>query len=252
MNRLILATVALLALTCSASAQQTRLATEGAYPPFNYVDEAGNVGGLDVDVGNELCKRAALDCTWVVNEWDTLIPNLLAGNYDAIVASMTITEERKKSIDFTEQYFPPEPSTFMIPAGKTFDFDKLSGVRIGVQGATLQAAHAEATYATGNDILKYESADQALADLNAGNLDLIFAEKSYIGDTVSGSSGALATAGPEVPLGEGNGVGLRKADTELRAKFDEALASMKTDGTLDALITLYLPDKLGGPFYGTQ
>jgi polar amino acid transport system substrate-binding protein len=252
MNRLILATVALLAITLPAGAQQTRLATEGAYPPFNYVDEAGNVGGLDVDVGNELCKRAALDCIWVVNEWDTLIPNLLAGNYDAIVASMTITEERKKSIDFTEQYFPPEPSTFMIPAGKTFEFDELSGVRIGAQGATLQAAHVEATYATGNEILKYDTADQALADLNAGNLDMIFAEKSYIGDTVSGSSGALAAAGPEVPLGEGNGIGLRKADTELKAKLETALASMKADGTLDALITLYLPDKVGGPFYGTE
>jgi polar amino acid transport system substrate-binding protein len=252
MNRLILAAVALLAITLPAGAQQTRLATEGAYPPFNYVDEAGNVGGLDVDVGNELCKRAALDCIWVVNEWDTLIPNLLAGNYDAIIASMTITEERRKSIDFTSQYFPPEPSTFMIPAGKTFDFDKLSGVRIGVQGATLQAAHAEATYAAGNEILKYETADQALADLNAGNLDMIFAEKSYIGDTVSGSSGALAASGPEVPLGEGNGVGLRKADTALKGKLEEALTAMKADGTLDALITLYFPDKLGGPFYGTQ
>lgn len=251
MKAILLAAAALLSLTLSAEAQ-TRLGTEGAYPPFNYVDDAGNVGGFDIEVGNEICERAGLECTWVVNEWDTIIPNLIAGNYDAIIASLSITDERKQTIDFTEQYFPADPSTFMIAAGKTYDFDALSGVKIGVQGGTIQATHADATYATGNQVLKYETADQALADLNAGNLDMVFAEKTYIGETVVGSSGALAAAGPEVPLGDGYGIGVRKADTELRDKMSAALASMKTDGTLDALITLYFPDKVGGPFYGTE
>ncbi len=250
MNRLILAAAMLLALAPAASAQQaTRLATEGAYPPFNYVDDAGKVGGFDVDVGNEICERAGLTCEWQVNEWDTLIPNLIAGNYDAIVASMSITEERQKSINFTQQYFPPDPSTFLVAAGKTYDFDKLTGVRIGVQSGTLQANHADTNFATGNEILKYNSADQALADLSAGNLDMIFAEGSYVDETAAGSEGALAAAGPSVPLGEGNGVGLRKTDTELEAKMNEALTSMKADGTLDALITLHFPDREGGPFY---
>lgn len=249
MNRFILAAAMVLALTPTVSAQTTRLATEGAYPPFNYVDDAGKVGGFDVDVGNEICERAGLDCEWVVNEWDSLIPNLIAGNYDAIIASMSITEERMKSIDFTQQYFPPDPSTFLVMAGKSFDFDKLSGVRIGVQSGTLQANHVDTAYAAGNQILKYDSADQALADLSAGNLDMIFAEGSYVGDTVAGSGGTLAEAGPSLALGEGNGVGLRKADTELEAKMNDALTAMKADGTLDALITLYFPDREGGPFY---
>lgn len=251
MKPLILAAAALLGLSLPAMAQ-TRLATEGAYPPYNYVDDQGNVGGFDIDVGNEICKRAALDCTWVVNEWDTLIPNLIAGNYDAIIAAMSITDERKKSIDFTTQYFPAEPSTFMTPAGKTFDFENLSGVKIGAQAATLQASYVDSTYKANNQILTYQTADQALADLNAGNVDMIFAEESYVGDTTAGSSGALVQAGPAVPLGDGYGIGIRKVDTDLKAKFDAALDSMKTDGTLDAYITLYFPDKEGGPFYGTE
>ena len=113
MKKFVFAALALLALTATADAEATRLATEGAYPPYNFVDDNGNVGGFDIDLGNELCKRAGLECTWVVNEWDTLIPNLIAGNFDAILADMTITAERKKTIDFTRNYFPPDPSTYI-------------------------------------------------------------------------------------------------------------------------------------------
>ncbi len=251
MKILVLAAAALICLTAAAQAQ-TRLGVEGAYPPYNYVDDAGNVGGFDIDVGNEICKRAALQCTWVVNEWDTIIPNLLAGNYDAIVSSLSITDERKKTIDFTQEYFPPDPSTFVSLAGKTYDFAALAGVKIGVQGGTIQAVHADANFKAGNTILSYETADQALADLNAGNIDLIFAEKAYLTETAAGSSGALAVVGPEVAIGNGVGIGLRQADDELETKFNDALTAMKADGTLDALITLYFPERLGGPFYLTE
>jgi polar amino acid transport system substrate-binding protein len=248
MKQLILAAAALLALS-GAAAAQTRLGTEGAYPPFNYVDDSGNVGGFDIEVGNEVCARAALDCSWVVNEWDTLIPNLVAGNYDAIFAAMTITEERKKTIDFTEEYYPPDPSTFLVAAGKEFDFTNLTGVRIGVQGSTVQASWIDNNLKAGNTVLTFATNDQGLADLNAGNIDLLFAEKSYLDETVAGSAGALVLAGPQEVLGAGLGIGVRKADTDLLAKINDAIASMKTDGTLDALIGAYFPDREGGPFY---
>lgn len=251
MKKLILAAAALIALTASASAQQVRLASEAAYPPYNYVDESGNVAGFDIDVGNEICKRAALECVWVVNEWDTLIANLLAGNYDAIVSSLSITEDRKKTVDFSQEYFPPDPSTFATLAGKSFDFDNLTGIRIGAQTATIQAAHLETTYKANNTILSYDTPDQGLADLNAGNIDLLFAEKSYLAETISGTGGALELVGPEVAIGDGVAAGLRKGDA-LLAKFDEALTAMKEDGTLDALITLYFPEREGGPFYATE
>jgi polar amino acid transport system substrate-binding protein len=249
MKTALLSVALLLALCGAASAEPTRLATEGAYPPYNYVDDSGMVGGYDVDVGNEICRRTHLDCTWVVVEWDSLIPNLLSGNFDAIIASMTITPEREKTIDFTLQYFPADPSTFMLPAGKSYDFDNLRDARIGVQNATVQADHVTAVWGANNQVKKYADADQALADLVAGNIDMVFAEKTYVGDTVAGSAGALVMAGPEIGLGNGNGIGFRKADTELRAQFDAALAAMKADGTLDALIARYFPGKPGAPFY---
>ncbi|MEO7221984.1 MAG: transporter substrate-binding domain-containing protein [Devosia sp.] len=248
MKHLILAAAALFALTGVASAQ-TRLGTEGAYPPYNYMDDAGNLGGFDIDVGNEICKRAGLECVWVVNEWDTIIPNLLAGNYDAIIAGMSITDERKKTITFSQEYFPSDPSTFVVLAGKTIDLENPSGLKLGAQGATIQAFWLEENAKANNTILSYETPDQALADLNAGNIDAVLADKSYLAETVAGSGGALELAGPELPIGGGVGIGLRQTDTEFQTKVDDALTAMKTDGTLDALITLYFPERQGGPFY---
>ncbi len=92
----------------AANAQAIRIGTEGAYEPWNYVDANGNLAGLDIDVMNELCKRAGLECTFVQTAWDTIIPNLNAGNYDVIAAGMSITDERKQSINFTADYSPPE------------------------------------------------------------------------------------------------------------------------------------------------
>lgn len=249
MHRLILAAAALLALTVGADAAATRLGTEGAYPPYNFVDDNGNVGGFDIDLGNELCKRAGLECTWIVNEWDTIIPNLVAGNYDGIVADMSITEERRKTIDFSNNYFPPDPSTFISLAGKTIDYANLKGLKIGGQSGTIQGNWLDTNLKADNTILSYTAADQGLADLTAGNIDLYLADGSYVGETVAGSNGAFKADGPDISIGEGAGIGFRKADTELRDKFNAALASVKADGWLDALITKYFPEKGPGPFF---
>jgi len=251
MKKLILAAATLLAFTGVAEAQ-VRLGSEGAYPPYNYIDESGNLGGFDIDVGNEICERAGLECEWVVNDWDTIIPNLLAGNYDAIIAGMSITEERQQTIDFSQDYFPSDPSTYVALSGHSIDFDTLSGLRIGAQGATIQAAYLEQNLAADNTILTYTTPDQAIADLQAGNIDLILADKSYLAETVAGSGGALTLAGPDVEIGGGVGIGMRKTDAELRGHFDTALTAMKEDGTLDELIALYFPEREGGPFYTAE
>jgi polar amino acid transport system substrate-binding protein len=249
MKKLIIAAAAFVALTTAGHAQAVRIATEGAYAPWNFLDDTGKVAGFEIELGDELCKRAALECTWVVNEWDTIIPNLIAGNYDAIMAGMSITEERQQTIHFSENYFPPDPSKYVTAAGKTYDFDNLQGVRIGVQGATIQAAYAEENHKNGNTILSFETADQALADLNAGNVDIILADGSYLAEVIAGSSGALEFVGPDVIIGGGVGIGLRKDDDELEQKFNAVIAQAKTDGTLDALITKWFPDKGPGPFF---
>lgn len=250
MHRFLLAATAAIALfATSAQAQAVRIGTEGAYAPWNFLNDKGEVDGFEIELGNELCTRAALDCTWVVNAWDTIIPNLLAGNYDVIMAGMSITEERQQTIDFTQPYSPPDPSAFMTLAGTELDYDNLTGKRIGVQGGTIQAGYIEANLKANNTILAFENADQALADLNAGNVDVILADNGYIAEVVAGSGGALKSEGPKIPIGGGVGAGLRKADDELQGKFDAAIAAMKADGTLDALITKWFPEKGAGPFF---
>ncbi len=251
MNKLVLAAAAaaIAMLATSANAQAVRIATEGAYAPWNFLDDSGKPAGFEIDLGNELCKRAALECTFQVNAWDSIIPNLVAGNYDAIMAGMSITDERKQTIDFSEPYSPPDPSAFMMLATTTVDFNNMKGLKIGVQGATIQAAYVDANLKDGNTVLAFENADQALADLSAGNVDVILADHGYIAETVAGSGGALKEDGPRIAIGGGVGVGLRKADDELEGKLNAALAAMKADGSLDKLITQWFPEKGAGPFF---
>lgn len=249
MSRLVLVAAALAMFAGGATAAPVRIATEGAYAPWNFLDDSGKPAGFEIDLGNEICKRAALECTWQVNEWDSIIPNLVAGNYDVIMAGMSITDERKQTIDFTTNYFPPDPSNYMVRTGTTLDFDALSGKNIGVQGGTIQAGYAETTFGAANTIKSFETADQALADLSAGNVDVVLADGSYISEIVAGSSGAIEVIGPDVMLGNGVGVGIRQADTELRDKLTGVIDEMKKDGSLDALIIKWFPDKAPGPIF---
>ena len=250
MNRLIFAAAALLTLTVGANAADTvKIGTEAAYPPYNFVDDSGKIGGYDIEVGTEICKRAGLECTFVANEWDTIIPNLIAGNYDAIMSDMTITDERKQTITFTDPYFPPDPSTYLSLADKKVDYTSLKGLKIGAQVATIQLDYLNKNLKADNTILSFDTQDQELADLNAGNIDLVFIDGSVVGETVAGSKGALKADGPGILIGDGVGIGMRKADTDLLKKFNDALASMKADGTLDALIAKDIPEAKGGPFY---
>ena len=135
MKRLLLAT-ALVTMSGAAFAQDVvRLGTEGAYPPYNFINDAGEVAGFERELGDELCKRAGLTCEWVTNAWDSIIPNLQSGNYDVIIAGMSITEERESVIDFSQPYLPPSPSGYLALAA---DVDLMSGP-VAAQAATVQA-----------------------------------------------------------------------------------------------------------------
>jgi len=204
--------------TLSAQAADVRIATEGAYAPWNFMDDDGKVAGFEVELGNEICARAGVECEWVVNEWDSIIPNLIAGNYDMIMAGMSVTEERMQTISFGDQYFPADP---------------------GAQGATIQAGWIEANLADGNDLLMYETADQSVADLAAGNIDVLLADKSFLNPVVEGSGGALAFIGDDVAIGGGVAAGYRQADAELAEKMNAALESVREDGTLSELLIKY-------------
>jgi len=111
MKKLIISAIFAAVAAGSAYAQDVRMGTEGAYPPYNFVNDAGEIDGFERNVGDKLCELAGLNCTWVKNDWDSIIPNLVSGNYDTIIAGMSITKERDEVIDFTQEGFPPDPST---------------------------------------------------------------------------------------------------------------------------------------------
>lgn len=231
----------------SSFAADVRIGTEGAYAPWNFMDDSGKIAGYEIELGNEMCKRAGVTCEWVVNEWDSIIPNLIAGNYDIIMAGMSVTDERKESIAFSAEYYPPDPSKFAGATGLEADFDNLQGLKIGAQGATIQAAYVEENLSDGNTVLTYETPDQSVADLAAGNIDLLLADNSFLAPVVEGSAGAISFLGPDVAIGGGVAMGMRQGEDELAAKMNAALETMKADGTVDKLIMEFFEV---GPFYG--
>ena len=230
MKKLLIAT-ALVALTAgAAAAQQTiRMGTEGAYPPYNFINDSGQVDGFERELGDELCKRAELTCEWVTTDWDSIIPNLQSGNYDTIIAGMNINEERSKVISFTQNYTPPAPSAYVALSS---DADIEGGV-IATQVNTIQSGYIASSGAT---LLEFATPDETVAAVRTGEADAVFADKDYLVPIVNESNGDLVIVSEDVTLGGGIGMGLRQSDTELRGKFDAAIASMKEDGTLNTMI----------------
>lgn len=247
-KNLILAAAVVLAFGSATQAQETvRIATEGAYAPWNFLNDAGEPAGFEIDLANAICTEAALTCEIVTNDWDSIIPNLLAGNYDAIMAGMSITDERLETIDFSDEYFPADPSKFVTTAGSGVDPSALEGRRIGVQGGTIQAAYAEENFAANNTIVSFGTADQAMADLAAGNLDTILADGAYLEPVVDASGGGIEFVGEDVLIGNGVGAGMRKDETALKTQFDDALTALKADGTVDMLIAQWFEGR--GPYF---
>ena len=232
MKKLIL-TTAVLALSAGfAMADTVRLGTEGAYPPYNFINDAGEVDGFERELGDELCKRASLECEWVTNEWDSIIPNLVSGNYDAIIAGMSITEERDEVIDFTQNYTQPDPSAYVALSA---DADIEGGV-IAAQSGTIQASHIASSGAT---LVEFATPDETIAAVKNGEADAVLADKAYLAP-IADQDSDLTLIDQDVLLGGGVGLGLRESDSELRDKFDAAIQSMKDDGSLDDLITKWV------------
>ncbi|WBU55946.1 transporter substrate-binding domain-containing protein [Paracoccus sediminicola] len=222
---------ATLALTAgTAFAAPVRIASEGAYPPYNLVNDSGDLDGFDIAVGNEVCKRAELECVWVKNDWDSILPNLKSSNYDAIMAGMSITEERQQEIQFTQNYFPPAASAY---AALSADTSVAEDAVVAAQTATIQAAHVAESGAT---LLEFATPDETVSAVRNGEADAVFADKDFLEPIVTESNGELSWVGDDVPLGGGIGIGLRQSDTELRDQMNAALTEMKEDGTLNALI----------------
>jgi len=229
MKRLLIAT-ALVAASGAASAQDiVRLGTEGAYPPYNFINDAGEVAGFERELGDELCKRAGLTCEWTTNEWDSIIPNLQSGNYDVIIAGMSITPEREEVVSFTQAYLPPASSAYLALSA---DADLMSGP-VAAQTGTIQASFVAEN---GMQLVEYATPEETVAAVKNGEAVAVLADKDYLVPMAAESGGSLVLLAKEESIGGGVGPAFRKSDEELRGKFDAAIKSMKCDGTLDAMI----------------
>lgn len=222
------------------AADVVRMGTEGAYPPYNFVNESGEIDGYERELGDKLCEIAKLECTWVKNDWDSIIPNLVSGNYDTIIAGMSITEERDQVIDFTEEYFPPDPSAYVALKGASADVTK--GV-VAAQTGTIQAGYVASSGAT---VVEFKTPDETIAAVRSGEADAVLADDAFLKKFVDESGGELVFIGEKVAIGGGIGIGVRESDGELKGKLNAAIQTMKKDGSLNALIAKWFDGRDAG------
>lgn len=238
-----------------AIAQDTlRAGTECTYFPFNFRDTDGTLKGYDVDVGNEIGKRLNMKVEWVCQKWDGMLPALLANKYDVILASLSITEERRQKIDFSVSYRlsigqfvgPKAKGLKLFKDDKTPDPAAFKGVKVGLQRGTtydnwITAKVPDAT------VVKYDTVEQTYLELKSGRIDVIMTNpmKTYLEFLSKPDGAGFEVIGPQIDeekyFGTGAGVGLRKGEEALLKKIDAALVDMKKDGTLDKFSKVYFP-----------
>lgn len=234
-----------------------KVATEGAYPPFNFVDANGALQGFDVDITNALCAKMQVTCEIVKQDWDGMIPGLQAKKYDVIIASMSITEERKQKINFTGKYYntpavivAKSDAAIALGADGNPTPDSLKGLKIGVQRATIHENFARANF-PGAEIIVYDTADNANLDLTGGRLDVRMDDILVLEDQVIKPNGdkykIFGKGWTGGILGDGAGIGLRKEDEQLRTALDEAIKAIRSDGTYKTINDKYFNfDVYGG------
>ncbi len=247
MKKLVLAAVAALSLGTTAMADPLKIGVAAEpYPPFTSPDANGNWVGWEVDFMVAICKQAELDCVITPTAWDGIIPALTSGQIDVIMSSMSITEERKKTIDFSDKYYNT-PAMVMVAADSTATPDEagLTGKIIGVQVSTTHEAYTQKYFApVAAEVKTYQTQDEANQDLAAGRVDAVMADSIALQAFLDSDAGKACckSAGmvkddPEI-LGAGVGFGLRKGDP-LLPKLNAAIAAIRADGTYAEITKKY-------------
>ncbi|MBN3791092.1 ABC transporter substrate-binding protein [Burkholderia sp. Ac-20353] len=244
-------TVALLAVSAgSAYAKDwttVRFGVDASYPPFESKGTDGKVMGFDVDLGNEICRRMNAKCVWIENDFDGMIPALKARKFDGVLSSMSMTPAREEQIAFSTKLFNTPTRLVEKKGANLMPTDAaVKGKRIGVEQGTIQETYAKVHWApAGATIVPYQNQDQVYADLIAGRLDgaLQDAVQADIGFLKTPRGAGFQFAGSDLDdpktLGNGAGIGLRKEDTDLKAKIDKAIGDMRKDGTYDKIAKKY-------------
>ncbi|MBW9051418.1 transporter substrate-binding domain-containing protein [Rhizobium mesosinicum] len=236
------------AVVRAAENDSIRIAVEGAFPPFNYVDSNNQLQGFDVDIANALCETAKLKCEFVIQEWTAMIPNLLDNKYDAIISSMSMSAERRQKVAFTQKYYD-SPTVFI--ARKNDEIagtspDDLKKLRLGVTAATSQESYAKKFYGGVATTVFHASPDlyKGLAD---GKVDIILEDKlavyDWLANTKAGS--CCAFKGEDIKnteyFGDGAGIAVRPTDTALLDKLNAALEEIEANDTYDTINAKYFP-----------
>ncbi|WP_323035302.1 ABC transporter substrate-binding protein [Pararhodobacter sp.] len=253
-RRTVLSTLAALAFALPAVAQDTlRIGVEGAYPPFSYKESDGTLAGFDIDIANALCAEMQRTCELVEQEWDGMIPALLGRRFDAIVASMSITEERRRQIDFSDRYYQT-PARIVAAENAEFEGtpEGLAGRRIGVQRGATHQCYAEKMF-PGAEIVLYGTQEEVFRDLVLGRIDAqlsdsLIAQEGFL-NTDEGAGYAFL-GGDHLDIecyGEGVGVAVRQNEEELRDAISAAILAIRENGTYAEINARYFPfDIYGG------
>lgn len=225
------------ALSAADIPDPLRIGTEGAYPPFNYIDAQGQVQGFEIDLAKAMCERMEAECQFVVQDWDGIIPGLLAGKYDAIIASLYITDERKEKIAFSDKYYKV-PARFVVPKDSDIEItaEGLAGKVVGTQRATSFERFMHDQFPD-IELRVYATMDEAYLDLASGRVDAVMGDVVALSEAFldKPSGEGFEFRGPSFTdpewFGYGAGVGVRKEDKALADAFSAAIAELKKDGT---------------------
>lgn len=242
-NVLLTAAATLMLGTGAFAAEKLRIGTEGAYPPFNLIDASGQVVGFDLDIAHALCAKMGAECSVVTSDWDGIIPALNAGKFDFLIASMSVTEERKRAVDFTEPYYTNKLQ-FVAPKASDFQTDEasLKNKVIGAQRATIAGTWLEDNLDGVVRINLYDTQENAYLDLASGRVDGILADMFVQWEWLNSEAGqAFEFKGDPVFEDDQIAIAVRKGSDDLRERLDQALEEIIADGTYDQINAKYFP-----------
>ena len=234
---------------------KVRFGVEGAYPPFSQVTPSGELQGFDIDIANALCEQMKAECQLIQQDFDGLIPALRARKFDAIIASMSITPERKQQVDFTKKYYQT-PAKFVRKKGSGIEItaEGLKGKKVGVQRATIHDSFLTDNYGGTVDISRYGTQDEANLDLVSGRVDLLLADSVALDDgflkTDQGKGYEFVGPAFDDPkwFGEGAGIAVRKEEADLTKQLNAAIDEIRKNGTYDKIAKKYFDfDVYGAP-----